>query len=157
MLESKLTPAIGGPSAKFVEDGSRCAESLIHLQRLASSVSLSIPPALTLVTHQVLFVAGAEIPWRLVETTHFAARRKILMLCFDSLDRIQRCMEERCAWQRADEEFVAKHMTTPGGFPGVTADWVPSKDFDLVFGPQRKAMRIEMCAMAPDCIVTLRA
>jgi hypothetical protein len=157
MLESTVTAVFGAVGAQSAEDGSRCADALIQLQRLASRVSLSIPPAQTLLTHQVFFVAGMELPWRLVETTRSGARQKKLMLCFESLDSIQRSVEERRAWQRADEEFVAKHMSTPGGFPGITADWVPSKDFDLVFGPQRKAMRQEMCITAPDCIVTLRA
>jgi hypothetical protein len=51
--------------------------------------------------------------------------------------------------------LVAKHMATPGGFPGVTADWVHSKDFDLIFGPARDAIRKELCATAPKHTVVL--
>jgi hypothetical protein len=157
MLESKVTLNPWPPRVQPVEADSHCADALIQLQKLARKISLSIPPAQTWVAHQVFFVAGMELPWRLVETTRSASRRRMLMLCFDSLDRIRRSVQERCAWQRADEEFVKRHMTTPGGFPGVTADWVPSKDFDVVFGPQRKAMRLALCTTEPDCIVTLRA
>jgi hypothetical protein len=77
------------------------------------------------------------------------------MLCFDSLDKIRRSVDERLAWQRVDEQFVARHMATPGGFPGVTADWVHSKDFDLIFGPPRDAIHKEMCTTSPKHTVTL--
>jgi len=77
------------------------------------------------------------------------------MLCFDSLEQIQRCIDERLAWQRADERFVARHMATPGGFPSVTADWVHSRDFDAIFRPPRDAIRKEMCATSPKHTVTL--
>ncbi len=131
------------------------AVALIDLQKFASGISVAIAPAPTWVTHQVYFVAGVKMPWRLVETTRCGARQKKLMLCFDSLERIWQSVEERRTWQREDDAFVERHMTTPGGFPGITADWVPSKDFDFVFGPQRKAMRLALCATQPDCIVTL--
>jgi hypothetical protein len=37
------------------------------------------------------------------------------------------------------------HMTTPGGFPGVTPDWVHTTDFELIFGPSRDALRRNLC------------
>jgi hypothetical protein len=46
-------------------------------------------------------------------------------------------------------------MATPDGFPGVTADWVHSKDFDLIFRPSRDAIRKEMSATSPKHTVTL--
>jgi len=46
-------------------------------------------------------------------------------------------------------------MATPGGFPGVTADWVHSKDFDLIFRPLRDALRTQICATLPKHTVML--
>jgi len=132
-----------------------CVDALTQLRTMAGKFSWRVPPAQSLMTLQVVFVAGTANPWRLVETVRSTAGPRRRMLCFDSLDRIWRCVEERLAWQRADEQFVARHMTTPGGFPGVTADWVHSKDFDLVFGPQRDALSKEMCTISPNHIVTL--
>src|ERR1700716_932242 len=106
-------------------------------------------------TFQVVFVAGAASPWRLIDPTRSTAGRRRRMLCFDSLEQIRRSVDERLAWQRADEQFVARHMATPGGFPGVTADWVHSKDFDLIFWRSRDAIRKEMCATSPKHTVTL--
>jgi hypothetical protein len=131
-----------------------CMDALTQLRTMAGTFSRPLPPAQSLIAVQVVFVAGAANPWRLVETVRFTTGPRRQMLCFDSLDRIWRCVEERLVWQRADEQFVARHMTTPGGFPGVTADWVHSKDFDLVFGPQRDAIRQEMCTTSPNHIVT---
>jgi hypothetical protein len=155
MLEGKVTAGFVAGSADRSESPSYGAGGLVDLQRLASGICVAIAPAPTWVTHQVYFVAGVKMPWRLLETTRCGARQKKLMLCFDSLERIWQSVEERRTWQREDEAFVERHMTTPGGFPGVTGDWVPSKDFDFVFGPQRKAMRLALCATQPDCLVTL--
>ena len=107
------------------------------------------------ITMQVVFVAGTASAWRLIETTRYTGGRRRRMLCFDSLEQIRRSVDERLAWQRADEQFVAKHIATPDGFPGVTADWVHSKDFDLIFRPSRDAIRKEMCATSPKQAVTL--
>ena len=155
MLEGKVAAGIVAGSADWSESPSYGAGGLVDLQRLASGICVAIAPAPTWVTYQVYFISGVKTPWRLLETTRCGARRKKLMLCFESLERIWQSVEERRSWQREDEAFVEKHMTTPGGFPGVTADWVPSKDFDFVFGSQRKAMRRALCATQPDCIVTL--
>jgi hypothetical protein len=131
-------------------------DALARLQSIAGTFSRPLPPAQSLIAVQVIFVAGTASPWRLVETVRSTAGQRRQMLCFDSLDRIWRCVEERLAWQRADEQFVARHMTTPGGFPGITADWVHSNDFDAFFGPQRNALSKEMCKTSPNHIVTLR-
>jgi hypothetical protein len=69
--------------------------------------------------------------------------------------QLRRAVDERAAWQLADEQFVARHMATPGGFPGVTADWVHSKDFDVIFGPSRDAIYREMCVTSPMHTVTV--
>ena len=130
-------------------------DALVRLQSIAGTFSRPLPPAQSLLAVQVIFVAGTASPWRLLETVRSTAGQRRQMLCFDSLERIWRCVEERLAWQRADEQFVARHMTTPGGFPGVTADWVHSNDFDVIFGPQRDALSKEMCTTSPSHIVTL--
>jgi len=96
----------------------------------------------------VAFVPDAACPWRLVETERPSTgrlRRK-RMLCFALLEEILRAIEERLAWATADEQFCSTHMATPGGFPGVTGDWVHSKDFDLVFASTRQLIREQMCA-----------
>ena len=132
-----------------------CMDALTRLRTMAATFSRPLPPAQSLIAVQVVFVAGTATPWRLVETVRFTTGPRRQMLCFDSLHRIWRCVEERLLWQRADEQFVARHMTTPGGFPGVTADWVHSKDFDAMFRTPRDAMRKEMCATSPRYTVTL--
>jgi hypothetical protein len=128
---------------------------LAQLQTLAATLSRPHPPARSVSTIQVVFVSCTASPWRLVETMRSKTGQRRRMLCFNSLDRIRRFVEERLAWQRADEQFVARHMTMPGGFPGITADWVHSNDFDLILGPGRDVIRKEMCATPPDHIVTL--
>ena len=158
LLEGKVALASdvtsGIDSVQYASSVS-CADALAQLQSIAGTFSRPLPPARSLIAVRVVFVVGTANPWRLVETVRSTAGPRRRMLCFDSLDRIWRCVEERLAWQRADEQFVARHMTTPGGFPGVTADWVHSKDFDLVFGPQRDALSKEMCTISPNHIVTL--
>jgi hypothetical protein len=143
--------AVGSMMPNFVS----YTDAVPRLQTLADTLSRPLPPAQSVITLRVVFVAGTASPWRLVETIRSTTGHRRRMLCFDSLDRIRRSVEERLAWQRADEQFVARHMATPGGFPGVTADWVHSNDFDLVFGPRRDAIRKEICATSPDQIVTL--
>src|SRR6478672_10797183 len=123
------------------------ASSLTELDGLARSFTRSSAAIEFGVGAQILFVADAVLPWRLVETeraTDGRLRRK-RMLCFERLDEIRHAVEDRLAWSAADEEFRASHMATPGGFPGVTADWVHTKDFDLIFGPTRHTLRREMC------------
>jgi hypothetical protein len=122
-------------------------ETLARLQLLAlkfsqTSTALKLGSALW-----VAFVVDAACPWRLVETERSSKgrlRRK-RMLCFALLEAILRAIEEQLAWATADEQFCARHMATPGGFPGVTGDWVHSKDFDLVFASTRQLIREQMC------------
>ena len=137
------------PAAMFISN------AVAELQTLARRFSQPLPTAQSVITIQVVFVAGTASAWRLIETTRSTVGRRRRMLCFDSLEQIRRSIDERLAWQRADERFVARHMATPGGFPSVTADWVHSRDFDAIFRPPRDAIRKEMCATSPKHTVTL--
>jgi hypothetical protein len=138
-----------------MQDANFISNEVARLQTLAGAFSLPLTAVQSVLTLQVVFVAGTASAWRLIETVRSAIGRQRRMLCFDSLGQIRRCVDEHLAWQRADEQFVATYMATPGGFPGVTADWVHSKDFDLIFGPSRDAIRMEMCATSPKHTVTL--
>ena len=137
------------PDAMFISN------VVAELQSLARRFSQPLPVAQSVVTIQVVFVAGMASPWRLIETTRSTVGRQRRMLCFDLLEELRRSVDERLAWQRADQQFVARHMTTPDGNPGITGDWVHSKDFDLIFGSSRNAIRKEMCATMPKHAVTL--
>jgi hypothetical protein len=138
-----------------VPDATFISNAVAELQTLARSFSQPLPAGQSMITTQVLFVAGTASAWRLIEATQSTVGRRRRMLCFDSFEQIRRSVDELLTWQRADEQFVATHMATPGGFPGVTADWVHSKDFDLIFLPSRDAIRKEMCATSPKHSVTL--
>jgi len=139
-------------------DSGRILKALAGLQRLAleyrgSSTALQLGNTLW-----VAFVADAAYPWRLVETEGSAKdrlRRK-QMLCFRLLEQILRAIEGRLAWAAADEQFRATHMATPGDFPGVTGDWVHSKDFELVFATSRHLLREQMCTTPSARTVILR-
>jgi hypothetical protein len=137
------------PEATFISN------AVAELQTLARGFSRPLPAVQAVITIQAVFVTGTASAWRLIETTQSTVGRRRRMLCFDSLEQIRRSVDERLAWQRADEQFVARHMATPGGLPGVTADWVHSKDFDLIFRPSRDAIRKEICATSPGHTVTL--
>jgi len=137
------------PAAMFISN------AVAELQTLARRFSQPLPTAQSVITIQVVFVAGTASAWRLIETTRSTVGRRRRMLCFDSLEQIRRSIDERLAWQRADEQFVASHMATSGGLPGVTADWVHSEDFDSIFWPSRDAIRKETCATSPRHTVTL--
>jgi hypothetical protein len=157
-LEGKVALVTGTTSSSDSgQDASfpSCRDALRQLQTTAGTFSMPVSPAQSLITLQVVFIAGTASPWRLVETVRSTNGHQRRMLCFDSLDRIRRSVEERLMWQRADEQFVARHMATPGGFPGVTADWVHSNDFELILGPQREAIGREICTTSPDYIVRL--
>jgi hypothetical protein len=146
------TPAFAAVDS--VQDASFISNEVAQLQGLAAAFSRPLPAVQSVIKLQVVFVAGTACAWRLIETVRSIVGRQRRMLCFDSLDQIRRSVAERLAWQRADEQFVATHMATPGGFP-VTADWVHSKDFDLIFGPWRDGIGKEMCATSPTHTVTL--
>jgi hypothetical protein len=136
----------------------RILRSVAGLQLLALEFSQTSSARERGSTLWVAFVPGATYPWRLVETERSRTRRlrRKQMLCFALLAEILRAIEERLAWATADEQFRARHMATPGGFPGVTGDWVPSKDFDLVFASTRHLIREQMCATRSAQTVVLR-
>jgi hypothetical protein len=157
LLESNVAPVTGGTSdidSVWPADHVSCTDTPGRLQSMAATFSRPLPPAQSLIAVQVVFVAGTATPWRLVETVRSITGQRRQMLCFDSLDRIRRCIEDRLAWQRVDEQFVERHMATPYGFD-ITADWVHRKDFDLIFGAQRDALCKQMCTTSPNHIVTL--
>src|SRR5262245_14839339 len=135
-------------SSHTTHDAESPDTALIELDQLARSFARSWTAIEFRIRIQVLFVAGAILPWRLVETERYTDGRlpHTRMLCFERLDQIQDAVNARLAWSAADEEFRAAHMATPGGFPGVTADWVHTKDFDLLFTPTRYALRRTMCS-----------
>ena len=130
--------------------------ALADLQRTVGAFSQPLPASESVITLRVAFVAGARSAWRLIETVRSKSGPRRQMLYFDSLDQLSRAVEERLAWQRADEQFVTRHMTTPAGSPGVTADWVHSKQFDSFFGSSRDAIRKELCATLPKHTVIFR-
>lgn len=54
------------------------------------------------------------------------------------------------------QDTLVVEMATPGEFPSVTADWVHSRDFDLIFGPSRYRLREEICATSSAQTLILR-
>jgi len=143
-------------ASDFEQDPTLIPNAIAELQAMVGTFSQSRPTAPSVLTLQVVFVVGAPSAWRLIETERSQSTRRRRMLCFDSSAQIRRAIDERLAWQRADERFVANNMATPGGFPGVTADWVPSKDFEWILGPTRDAIRKELCATSARLTVSLR-
>lgn len=142
-----------------VQDIACLSNGISELQELAAAFRQPLPGTHCVLALQVLFVSGAAGAWRLIEIARSRTDRRKRMLCFDSFEQIRRAVEERLAWQRADAEFVAEHMSTSSsdGFPGVTADWVHSKDFDWIFQPSRDAMRKQTCTTFPNRVVTFQA
>src|SRR5882757_3457964 len=100
-----------------VPDATFISNAVAELQTLARGFSRPLPAVQSVITIQVLFVAGTASAWRLIETTRSTVGRRRRMLCFDSFEQIRRSVDELLTWQRADEQFVATHMATPGGFP----------------------------------------
>jgi hypothetical protein len=137
------------------QDRALIANGIAQLQKLAAAFSQPLPATRSVLTLQVVFVSGTTNAWRLIEIVRSGIGRRKRMLCFDSFEEIRRSMAERLAWQRADAQFVADHMSTSGGFPGVTADWAHSKDFESIFLPSRDAIRKEICATSPKRTVPL--
>ena len=103
------------------------------------------------------YVHGERLPWRLIETRESGrgARARRWMLCFESCDELRHCLDERLAWCRADGAFVAMHASAVSGFPGVSADWVPSKDFADVFAAERESLRARICRTAAGRTIAL--
>jgi len=138
-----------------VQDSAFIANGVAELQKLAAAFWQPLPATRSVLTLQVVVVSGTASAWRLIEIARSAIGRRKRMLCFDSFEQIRRSLDERLVWQRADAQFVADHMSTSDDFPGVTADWVHSKDFELIFLPTRDAMRKGICATSPKRTVTL--
>ena len=140
-----------------VHDRAFLCNGITELQELAAAFRQPLPGTQSVLTLQVVFVCGAAGAWRLIEIAWSRMDRRKCMLCFDSFEQIRRAVHERLAWQRADAKLVADHMSTStaDGFPGVTADWVPSKDVEWIFKSSRNAMRKETCTTDPKRTVTL--
>ena len=143
---------------RIEHDADRILSALAGLRSLAVEFSQSSTARELGSALWVAFVADAAHSWRLVETERSTngRRHRKRMLCFRSLDELRRAVEERLAWTTADEQFRATHMETTAGLPGVTADWVPSKDFDLIFATARGLLREEICTTPSAQTVTLR-
>lgn len=131
--------------------------ALAELQVLAQAFSRSSTAVEFGKALRAVFVVGSAYPWRLIETERLTGRiHRKRMLCFGSLEEIRHAAEEHLSWAAADEHFRATQMATPGGFPGVTADWVHSRDFDLIFTPSRHALRDRICATRSAHTLILR-
>ena len=135
--------------------GGFIAAEVADLHTVASAFCLSSPPW-TLQRLQVYFVVGSSSPWRLIEIVQSTGTPLRRMLCFGSRAEVRRAIEERLMWQRADEEFAMAYMAVAGGFPGMTTDWVPSRDFEAVFGPARETIRQRLCVTPAQQTVMLR-
>jgi hypothetical protein len=109
-------------------------------------------------TLRIAFVVGSQLAWRVVEADYVSFRSRVRrrrILHFHSADHVRHFLQERIQWRRADEDFVRVNMSTPGDFPGVTFDWVHSKDFDIVFADDRADIRKGICVTVPDRIVKI--
>jgi hypothetical protein len=139
-------------------DACRIVSALAEIHALARAFSESLTAIEFGTTLRVAFVADTPAAWRLIETECLASGRpcRVRMLCFGSFEEIRRAVQERLNWAAADQQFCATQMATPAGFPGVTADWVHSKDFDLIFGPSRYWLREEICTTSSAQTLILR-
>jgi hypothetical protein len=139
-------------------EADRILNAVAGLQLLALAFSQSSTATELGTALWVAFVADAACPWRLVETERSSSSRprRTRMLCYRWLHEIRRAVEERLAWASADEQFRTTHMGIPGGLPGVTGDWVPSKDFELIFATSRSLLREQMCTTHARDIRELR-
>jgi hypothetical protein len=133
-------------------DARRISAVLYELRELTNTFRQPLLALTALMTMRVFFLVGSPSPWRLVEVLESRYGRIRLIMHFDTLERLRAAIEERLAWQRADEDFVARHLSTPGN--AVSRDWVPSKDFDLIFGADRERIRRETCTTAATHVVT---
>jgi hypothetical protein len=133
----------------------RISAVLYELRGLTDTFRQPLPALTALMTLRVFFLVGSPSPWRLVEVLGSRYGRARLIMYFDTLERLRAAIEERLAWQRADEDFVDRHLSRPGN--AVTHDWVPSKDFDLIFAADRERIRRKTCTTAATHIVTFGA
>lgn len=127
--------------------------TVAELQRIADISGPSHPPDRSIGRLRIMFVVGSSWPWRAIESDRASRRKR--MMCFRESEQIQRIVLERLEWQRADKQFVAEHMATPGNLPGITSDWVPSHSFDAVFESYRLGTRERIYQTAPGRIVNL--
>jgi hypothetical protein len=127
--------------------------TVAELQRIADSSGPVHPTHPSIGRLRIMFVVGSSWPWRAIESDRAAPGKR--MMCFRDSEQIQRLLLARLDRQRADEEFVAEHLATPGGFPGITSDWVPSYLFDAVFELHRLQTSEEGYQATPDRIVKL--
>lgn len=131
------------PMADREVDSADIVNATTELQGRARANSQS-PTAVELrINFQVVHLVGAARAWRLIEVegSGDGSMHRRRMLCLASADQVRDALAAIEAWVRADREFCAAYMVTPGGFPGVTADWVHRADFDGVFGPLRQLLR----------------
>lgn len=127
--------------------------TVAELQRIADISGPSYPLDRSFGRLRIMFVVGSSCPWRAIESERAWTGKR--MMCFRQSEPIRRIMLERLEWQRADKRFVTEHMATPGNFPGITSDWVPSRSFDAVFETYRLGTREHWYHTAPDCVVNL--
>ena len=127
--------------------------TVAELQRIADSPVPGAPPNRSIGRLRIMFVVGSSWPWRAIESDRASPGKR--MMCFRKSEQIQRVLLERLDRVREDEEFVAEHLATPGSFPGITSDWVPSHLFDAVFESYRLGTREQGYQTTPDCIVNL--
>jgi len=80
-----------------VPDAMLVSNTVAEIQTLARGFPQPLPAVQAVITIQVAFVAGTANAWRLIETTRSTVGRRRRMLCFDSLDQIQRSVDERLA------------------------------------------------------------
>lgn len=145
-------------SERSIEESAVKLAAVAELQSIADLYLQLQQDQPIVTTIKVARLVDSRHEWRMVETERSAAgttERRKRLLFFDSAEDMRQALLERVAWRRADEEFVAKNMSTPGGLPGVTADWVHSKDFDEVFSTPRSEIRKRICRTVPAYAVNL--
>jgi len=148
----------GAVIAEIVQDQRGSAPNdvsvtVAELQRIADSSGPAQPPRRSIGRLRIMFVVGSSWPWRAIESDRAPTHRR--MMCFRESEQVRRALFERLDWQRVEEEFVAEHLATPGGLPGITADWVPSHLFDAMFETYRRGIHEERYQTKPDRIVNL--
>jgi hypothetical protein len=139
-------------------DASALLSALTELHTLARAFSESSTAIEFGTTLRVAVVVDAASPWRLIEAERLTGGRlrRVRMLCFASFEEMRRALRNRLDWVAADQHFRATHMATLAGYPGVTADWVHSKDFGSIFGPSRYWLREDICAPSSAKALILR-
>ena len=146
-----IAPIVQDESGSAPDDD--VSVSVAELQRIADMSEPDHPPHRLSERLRILFVVGSPLPWRAIESDHASSRKR--MMCFRESEQLERILLERLDGQRAEEEFVAEHLATPGNLPGITSDWAPSHSFDAVFESYRLASREQIYQTAPDGVVNL--